>query len=334
MAETNEGLVQLKADLVALKDKVELFKYVAVAVESKDPSQPQTTLMHVRLQENLANVQSLSRYLWMRAANYALSRKRRQEFREQMAGDPDADLAVALLVSEATRDAFLEFSEKYPQRASEVGELLAYCIAIERLGAAQLAAKMSLKTNNNMPVHGLDGIHAVVEDGWLVVYFLESKLNQTANGGVSDFAKSVADFTSNKKQYKREYSIVRDLGNFDTLGPESRKVALDYFDVLVSPDDVPKRERYVGVVLYSDESLFNGLPPVLKGQQPGFHENELAAAYSQQLGHHQQAAMKHLGKHGADPNKCLVYFVVVPDVDELRKLFYEAMGYSPKGKQP
>src|SRR5256885_10917687 len=27
-------------------------------------------------------------------------------------------------------------------------------------------------------------------------------------------------------------------------------------------------------------------------------------------------SMKHLTDHGADPNKCLVYFVVVPDTDE------------------
>src|SRR5256885_12132715 len=89
---------------------------------------------------------------------------------------------------------------------------------------------MSLKTNNNMPVHGLDGIHATVEGGWLVIYFLESKLNKTANGGAADFAESGADFTSNKKQYRREYSIVRDLGKLDTLDEESRKVALRYLD--------------------------------------------------------------------------------------------------------
>ena len=44
--------------------------------------------------------------------------------------------------------------------------------------------------------------------------------------------------------------------------------------------------------------------------------------------------MKHLIDHGADPNKCLVYFVVVPDTDEVRELFYGAMGYVPKKVQP
>ena len=334
MGESKEGLEKLEAALVALKDHVQLSKYVALATASADPSQPATSLMHVRLQENLANVQSFARYLWSRTANYALSRKRRLEFEAEQAALPPGDMSVSLSIADATRDAFLEFNEKYPHRSSEVGEVLAYCIAIEQLGAAQLAAKMSLKTNNNMPVHGLDGIHATVEGGWLVIYFLESKLNKTANGGAADFAESVADFTSNKKQYRREYSIVRDLGNLDTLDEESRKVALRYFDVMASPDDVPKRERYVGVVLYSDDKLFKDLPPVNNRQQPGFHEKELSATYTQELVHHQKAAMKHLIDHGADPNKCLVYFVVVPDTDEVRELFYGAMGYVPKKVQP
>lgn len=334
MGDLKEGLKKLEADLVALKDQVQLSKYVALASASVDPSTPATSLMHVRLQENSANVQSLARYLWSRTANYALSRKRRLEFDAEQAALPPGDMSVSLLIAEAAREAFLEFNQKYPHRSSEVGEVLAYCIAIEHLGAAQLAAKMSLKTNNNMPVHGLDGIHATVEGGWLTIYFLESKLSQTANDGAADFAESVAEFTSNKKQYRREYSIVRDLGNLDTLDEESRNIALRYFDIMASPDDVPKRERYVGVVLYSDDKLFNSLPPVNNQQQPGFHEMQLAATYSKGLEHHQKAAMKHLTNHGADANKCLVYFVVVPDADEVRELFYNAMGYVPKKVQP
>ncbi|HDS1038043.1 TPA: DUF1837 domain-containing protein [Stenotrophomonas maltophilia] len=334
MGESKDGLEKLGADLAALKDQVQLSKYVALAISSVAPSQPMTSLMHVRLQENMANVQSFARYLWSRTANYALSRKRRLEFDVERAALPPGDMSVSLSIAEATRDAFLEFNAKYPHRSSEVGEVLAYCIAIEQLGAAQLAAKMSLKTNNNMPVHGLDGIHATVEGGWLVIYFLESKLSKTANDGVADFAESVAEFSSNKKQYRREYSIVRDLGNLDTLDEESRKVALSYFDVMASPDNVPKRERYVGVVLYSDDKLFKDLPPVDSQQQPDFHEKELAATYTKKLKHHQEAAMKHLTNHGADPNKCLVYFVVVPDANEVRKLFYGAMGYVPQDVQP
>jgi hypothetical protein len=330
MGEPDDDLALLKAGLATLKDKVVLSRHVAVAASSADPSTPDTTLMHVRLQENLPNVHNLSEYLWNRAAYYALSRKRRQEFRDQVSADPEADLEIAALIVRATRDAFVEFREANPNRASEVGELLAYCIAIEQLDAAQLAAKMSLKTNSNMPVHGWDGIHATVEDGFLVIYFLESKLSQSANAGAADFAVSVAKFFKDKKQYRREYAIVRDLGSFDSLDPATRDVALRYFDVLNSADVVQKKERYVGVVLYSDDKAFKSIPPVAKGQGPGFHEKALGESLAKHLSHHQDAALKHLEKEGADPGKCRLYFVAVPDTAEVRKLFYDAMGYVPK----
>lgn len=333
MRDLDQELAQLKDDLLSLKSKVELSKYVAVAGGAVSSSQPETTMMHVRLQENLANVNSLVRYLWSRAANYALSHKRRIQLDTEMKALEPGDHSIALLIAEATRAAFLEFNEKYPHRSSEVGELLAYCIAIEQLGAAQLVAKMSLKTNNNMPVHGLDGIHAAVEGPWLMLYFLESKLSKSANSGVADFAESVAKFSADPKQYRLEYSLIQGMGNFDTLVGKSREIALQYFNVMASPDDAPRRERFVGVILYSDKKLFTDLPPVEKTQLPGFHEKELGAACSKLLVSHQQAALTHLTKHGADPNKCHVYFVAVPDVDELRKQFYTTMGYVPKATE-
>jgi hypothetical protein len=324
-----DALAQLKASIESLLDKVELSKYVAVAVASDPPASPATTLMHVRFLEDKANVDSLAQFLWKSAQNYALSRRRRNELRQEMLDAPPGDISIASTVTTAVREAFLDFRKKYPNRASEVGEVLAYCIAVEQLGAAQLAAKMSLKTSPNMPVHGLDGIHAKVENGWLTLFFLESKLSQSANDGVAEFAKSVATFTADQKQYRREYSIVRDMGNFDALSGTDRKVALDYFDVMASPDDVPKRERYVGVVMYSDAKAFQSLPPVDDQQAPGFHEKIFTEAYKKGLQEHQDAAMRHLIKHGADASKCRVYFLVVPDTGVIRERFYQAMGYVP-----
>ncbi len=328
MGEKEDSLLQLKAGLEGLLDPVELSKHLAVAVESKPPSLPSTTLMHVRFREDKADVEKLANYLWGCAQNYSLSRRRRDELREQMAKAPPGDLSLVSLVSTAVRDAFLEFNKAHPHRSSEVGELLAYCIALEQLGAAQLLAKMALKTNNNMPVHGLDGIHGKVEDGWLTLYFLESKLSSSANSGAKEFAESVAGFSNDTKQYQREYQLVKELGNLDVLSPNDREIALEYFDIFGS-SDIPKRERYVGVILYSDASAFESLPPVSDDQKPGFHEKVFAGAYSTQLDHHQAAALKHLKASDGKAEKCRVYFVVVPDASVVRELLYQAMGYVP-----
>lgn len=241
-----------------------------------------------------------------------------------------ADLSSMGSILTAVRDVFIEFHEEYPSRASEVGEVLAYCIAVSQLGAAQVAAKMSLKTSSNMPVHGLDGLHAKVENGCLYIYFLESKLSQSANAGVADYAESVAGFGSNVKQYLLEYTLARDLSNLDSLEGKERELAIQAFDVMGAPSVVARRERSIGVVLYKD-GLFGKLPAVEDGQPADFHEKEFAARYTKQLKHHQDAALTHLTKHSVDPNKCRVFFVAVPDVDELRELFYFRLGYKPKG---
>lgn len=326
--EMEDGLLQLKAALEGLVDPVELSKHLAVAAKSQDSSIPCTALMHVRFREDKPDVEKLANYLWHCATNYSLSRRRREELRDKMAEAPPGDLSLVNLVSTTVRDAFLEFNEAHPHRSSEVGELLAYCIALEQLGAAQLLAKMALKTNNNMPVHGLDGIHGKVEDGWLTLYFLESKLSSSANSGVKEFAESVAGFSNDTKQYQREYQLVKELGNLDALSPGDKKVALDYFDVF-SSSDIPKRERYVGVILYSDSSAFASLPPVNDNQKPGFHEKVFADAYAQQLQHHQATALRHIKANNGKAEKCRVYFVAVPDTSVVRELLYQAMGYVP-----
>ncbi|EQC1016092.1 DUF1837 domain-containing protein [Pseudomonas aeruginosa] len=318
--------------LEKLLDKSPLGKFVKLTIRSEDPTTPLTTLMHIGFKENLGNTLALADFLWTQALNYALTRRRREQIRARLEDAPPGDISAIAAPVNAARDAFIQFHKDYPSRASEVGEVLAYCIAVNDLGAAQVAAKMSLKTSGNMPVHGLDGIHAKVEAGALYVFFLESKLSQSANAGVKDYAESVAGFGSNLKQYLLEYSIVRDLGNLDSLTGAERDLALACFDVMDSPDTVERRERSVGVILYK-ENQFEKLSPVKQGQPVGFHEAEFVAAYASQLAHHQNAALKHLAAGNVDTNKCQVYFVAVPDVDELREQFYQRMGYIPKVKE-
>lgn len=318
------------AALLKLLDKAPLDKFVATATRSESPSAPGTTLLHVRFKENLGNTLALADFLCKQALNYALSRKRREAIQAEIETAELGDISAVAPAFMAARDAFIEFNEKYPHRASEIGEVLAYCIAVSDLGAAQVAAKMSLKTSANMPVHGLDGIHAKVEGGALVVYFLESKLSKSAKAGVADYAESIAGFGNNTKQYLLEYSIVRELGNLDSLEGEERVSALKCFDILEEADAIERRERSVGVVLYSDKEFLN-VPAAADHLPVGFHEKFFSDSYSKQLSDYQSAAHEQLKKFDVDSNKCRVYFVAVPDADELRSLFYKRFGYVPKG---
>lgn len=328
-SETSE-MGALESGLERLLETSALEDYVSLAIASTDPSVPQSALMHVRFKENLGNSLALADFLCNQALNYALSRKRRLEVRKRMLEAQGADISTMGPILTAVRDVFIEFHKEHPSRASEVGEVLAYCIAVSQLGAAQVAAKMSLKTSSNMPVHGLDGMHAKVENGCLYIYFLESKLSQSANDGVADYAESVAGFGSNTKQYLLEYTVARHLSNLDSLEGKERELAIQAFDVMGAPTAVPRRERSVGVILYKD-GLFGKSSPAADGKPVDFHEMEFADAYTKLLKHHQDAALRQLNKHSVDPNKCRVYFVAVPDVNEVRELFYSRLGYKPEG---
>jgi hypothetical protein len=226
-------------------------------------------------------------------------------------------------VGKAARDAFIAFNEKNPSRASEVAEVLAYCVVQHYLDASQVVAKMGLKTSSNMPVHGLDGVHAKYENGALTIYFLEAKLAKSANGGAKDYAESASSFLSNRSQYLREYQIVAELGNLDALNEPERQLALDHFDILGKPK-IQRRERYIGVICYSEKKYEDKLA-VTEGSID-VHEKHFTAILAAKHSHHRAVALKHLKNNGATPRKCMVFYIAVPDVNALRKSFYQEMG--------
>lgn len=295
-------------------------KHLVCAVKHSTGDQhPRTGLLHPRFNEDLPRIHELATYLWGECLYYALPRRRQESFRDQV----QTDMTAMARATEAARQAFIEFNANYPSRASEVGEVLAYCIVQHQLTAAQIAAKMALKTAGNMPVHGLDGIHARFDDDTITIYFLEAKLAKTAAQGAREYAKSAADFLSDKKQYLREYSIVSDLGNLDALKGDERERALEYFDVMNEP--VKRKERFIGVICYSETKHYANKLAVDDGDVD-IHQKHLSALLAMDHSKHQLAARQHLEDHGANPRKCMVFYVAVPDVDVLRKEFYRAMG--------
>lgn len=284
-------------------------------------------LLHVKFSEDKPQVDALARFLWSQCVSYALSRRRREEFQKRLQENPGDITAAAEIISKV-RSIFITFKKQYPSRASEVGEVLAYSIAVNYLKAAQMAAKMSLKTSSNMPIHGLDGIHATFENDALTIYFLESKLAQTAAAGVADYVTSTAEFSKNEKQYLREYELVGDLGNLDYLTGEAREIALRHFDVVNQPDLI-RRERSVGVICYSEGKHFSE-KLAIDDNNPNIHEESFSKNYIENMAVFRSAAISNLDKHGVDPKKCTIFFVAVPDINDLREKFYMEMGVDTK----
>ena len=317
----------LSSVIQKLLDKSPLDRFVKCSMDlaTVPPHKaPKIALLHVRFKEDIPSVKAFADFLGNQAANYALSRRRRDEYHARIASAENGDMSAAQELSRAVRNAFIEFRKAHPSRASEVGEVLAYCVAVHHLQASQLIAKMALKTSTNMPVYGLDGIHASVIDDELNVFFLESKLAGSAASGTADYADSVSGFLKNDAQYEHEYGLVTSLGNLDALDPTDKTLMMDYLDVFGNPN-APKRERSVGVVCYSEVNHFANKLEVDEGPLSK-HEDHFGELYKGDLSRHHTNLANQLGVKKVDANKCMVYLVAVPDVDELRELFYESIG--------
>lgn len=313
----------LKEALATLRNPLSLDNVLACAVAHDAPSEgegPRTGLLHIRFSEDKPKIEACGEFLWHQCMYYALPRKRRLEYEAAIA----TDFSIVGRVHQAVRDVFITFNADYPSRASELGEVLAYCVTQQHLTAAQVAAKMALKTSANMPVHGLDGIHAAFENGAMTLYFLESKLAGSANSGVKDYASSAAGFLANRQQYLREYQLVSDLGHLDSLVGRAREEALEFFDIVGKPN-LPRRERFVGVICYSEDRLFKDTIPISDGPVTA-HEEHFAQLFKATHKRHRAAANKHIVATGADSTKSIIFFVAVPDVNALRRAFYRAMG--------
>ncbi|TBC65034.1 MULTISPECIES: HamA C-terminal domain-containing protein [Rhizobium] len=316
--------------LATLINPADVEDYIRCAVEYVlDPNAtPPTALLHPRFNEDLPKISDLAEFLWKQCFYYALPRRKQKKFREALANDP----SMALEVARKVQAAFMDFSQKNPSRSSEVGEVIAYMLVQHLLKAPQVAAKMALKTSANMPVHGLDGIHARFEDGAMTIFFLEAKLTRNANAGAKAYAESAKEFLSSRKQYLQEYDLVTDMGNLDDLEGTQREAALDYFDV-VGKKRLQRRERYVGVVCYSEKKVYSDTIPIGSGPIDA-HENHFAEKLALLKDRYRKAALKHLKANGADPAKCFIFYLAVPDVNQLRRDFYAAMGLPPPPDLP
>ncbi|MEO9823861.1 MAG: DUF1837 domain-containing protein [Paracoccaceae bacterium] len=79
--------------------------------------------------------------------------------------DSDAVLVnqISTQLHERARSLFIK-AKKGSHRSGEAGEILLFILVEWLLEAPQIVSKMYLKTNNNMPVHGTDGIHAKFDE--------------------------------------------------------------------------------------------------------------------------------------------------------------------------
>jgi hypothetical protein len=309
----------------SLKDDPEADKYLCKCSVGASGNDPKITLLFPRFKEDEPDIQSFIEWLWLQAINYAIPLRKRQRARAAASESATGgDMSAASRLVAETKRLFMAFNAANPSRSGEMGEVLAYLIGLAYLEAPQIASKMALKTNPNMPVHGLDGVHASFLNSVMTLYFLEAKVHESFNSASRSYAASIADFWTNRTQYLVEYETLAELGNLAALDTAHRQTALEYFDVYGSRKS-QRLERSVGVLCYSELKHYSSKLAKDSGRPPSAHEAHYSASFMCESGDLQAAVQSHLADAGMDPKMCEVFVVAVPDVAKLRELFAEQM---------
>lgn len=94
------------------------------------------------------------------------------------------------------KEAKLKFAQPTGGKTGEPGELILFFLLEGFVRVPKIFSKMSLKTNNQMHIHGSDGVHLGINGQNLILYFGESKLYSVHTTAISDALASVKDFVS------------------------------------------------------------------------------------------------------------------------------------------
>jgi len=214
-------------------------------------------------------------------------------------------------------------AQKATNRNGEGGELLLYLLTEWVLNAPQLIAKMSLKTNPQMPVHGADGVHVRYDPtaAKLLLYWGEAKLHSDVGAAIKKTAESIAK-SLQPDTLKHEINLVRRNISFAGLGDDAKEALLKYLD----PYDESYNQRH-DVITCLVGFDFDGFKQITQadGDTAETKFADLAAEKLNKLAPAISAAIKSSKLEHATIE---MFFFPVPSVKELRDQFQDKIGWS------
>jgi Cap4 SAVED domain len=207
-------------------------------------------------------------------------------------------------------------------RNGEAGELILYLMTEWVLEAPQLIAKMSLKTNQQMAVHGADGVHVRYkpETSTLLLYWGESKLYADVGAAIGSAVQSIKDALDPEK-IRHELELVGRNIDFSGLGEKAKMALLRHLDPF---DEASNQRHNVSTCLigFDVEAFQNIVGLGNDAAEAKFCEfaRENLSALAQKL----STSLKDAGL-GDQPIE--MFFFPVPSVQQLRDLFQAKIGW-------
>ncbi len=234
------------------------------------------------------------------------------------ATDHFAASRVMRQLTDKARGLFIK-AKKGSHRSGEAGEIVLYILKEWLLQAPHIVSKMYLKTNNQMPVYGTDGIYARYDAKTkrLLLYWGESKAHVKISSALTSALDSISEFVTEEHE-KREIDIVAAYADFDGLDKESKEAILRYLD----PYAEESNER---VVTHSCLLIFEYTLP--DGTDSGKAESLFLKQVSTTVESFIKTIKASVEAKGLGPQRFEFFLMPVPSVQTFRDKFQQKIGW-------
>jgi hypothetical protein len=200
------------------------------------------------------------------------------------------------------------------EKSGEGGELLLFALTESVLKYPQILCKMHLKTDEEMHVHGSDGVFLGVDDDKnLCVFWGESKLHSSHSSALADCIDSIEPILKMEAQIECD---IRLMDYIDLDNRELEKAICNYFDY-TSPEY--EKLRYCAICLISfDHTAYSNKPnknEIIKSKL----ENDYQSFWKKNL-------QRKITEKGLDNYKIIFFYLPIPSVSDFRAKFREKLG--------
>lgn len=280
-------------------------------------------LLNIRLnypafRQGRPTVSELLNTVVLMLTHFCLPRSEIRSVIDRFSGTDDYDIEINALFMRAK--SLFKRAHEVSNRSGEAGELILYILTEWLLQAPQVLAKMSLKTNPKMPVHGSDGVHAryCSEKNRLFFYWGESKIHGDISGAIASAAKSLSDAFSDDSM-RHEIELVKrnlDLSGMDDVSKQEFLRYLDPFD-----DSYNNRHDIATCLIGFDFERYNEISASPDAEAKFV---EIAAAKLDEVG---PSVLKALDKWGIADRNIELFILPLPSVQEFRDGFQDLIGW-------
>jgi hypothetical protein len=279
---------------------------------------------YMSFSDGVPTAKELSTYLYECIIPYCLPKaKIRDAFKEF---DPLKDAAPFVRLHDEAKGLFIKAKNQLTS-GGEVGELILYALLEWGLRAPRLVSKMYLKTNNNMPVHGSDGIHVGYDPDkdQLTVYFGESKLYQDFSSAADAAFTSIAELINNSGQVSREIAILNTMSDIDTMSPELQSKILEYINPYAKSHAALNKRVVHACLLGFEYSFYTSLLTSDPSKVTGIFEER----YKERVATACKLVEGHYGKHLTSTENLHLFLLPFPSLKDFRTDFYAKLGITP-----